>query len=392
MHIKNIFTWSLMGAVILSMPLFAGEQVKLKSIDSLIDKYIEKYKNEELVTGVGATFLSGSEIISTAHGFESNKRKKRLTNNTYFQIGSITKSFTAALILKLEAEGKLNINQTIGDWLPEYDDWKGITIKQLLNMTSTIPGYATIPTLADSITDNPKKQWTSKELVDLAYGYKHPTSGYNYSDTNYLILGMIIEKVTHDSFHNQLQEKILKPLQLKETYYITDSYTPYFLKKMPESYYYGRTVENLKHGQKSTNDNLSMAGPAGAIVATTSDVAKWIKALFSSDFLLPKQQMELKSLISMKTGTPISHVDSEEPNGFGLGVVQGYKPQLGKYWYYEGDTVGFRVLYIYHPCNEKIVVIALNSSPFVDEAAGDHSGDLLLELYKNAFGISQKCE
>lgn len=110
MHIKNIFTWSLMGAVILSMPLFAGEQVKLKSIDSLIDKYIEKYKNEELVTGVGATFLSGSEIISTAHGFESNKRKKRLTNNTYFQIGSITKSFTAALILKLEAEGKLNIN------------------------------------------------------------------------------------------------------------------------------------------------------------------------------------------------------------------------------------------------------------------------------------------
>ncbi|MFO3150386.1 D-alanyl-D-alanine carboxypeptidase, partial [Legionella pneumophila serogroup 1] len=69
-----------------------------------------------------------------------------------------------------------------------------------------------------------------------------------------------------------------------------------------------------------------------------------------------------------------------------------YKPQLGKYWYYEGDTVGLRVLYIYHPCNEKIVVIALNSSPFVDEEAGDHSGDLLLELYKNAFGISQKCE
>ncbi|CZH39068.1 hypothetical protein SDA22_10130 [Legionella pneumophila serogroup 1] len=55
---------------------------------------------------------------------------------------------------------------------------------------------------------------------------------------------------------------------------ITDSYTPHFLKKMPESYYYGRTVENLKHGQKATNDNLSMAGPAGAIVATTSDVAK----------------------------------------------------------------------------------------------------------------------
>lgn len=392
MHGITMFKWCLIGAFILAMPVLANEQPKLKLVDSLIDDYLQKYKNEELVTGIGAAFLSGTGVTSTARGYESSKRKKLLTPNAYFQIGSVTKSFTAALILKLEAEGKLNINQTIGDWLPEYRDWRAITIKQLLNMTSTIPGYATIPILENSITKNLKKQWTNKELVDLAYNYKHPTSGYNYSDTNYLILGMIIEKVTHDSFSHQLEEKILKPLQLKETYYVTKSFTSQFLGKMPESYYYGKTGVNLQRAQMGTDVNLSMAGPAGAIVATTADVAYWIKALFSSNFLPSRQQRELKSLVSMKTGKSITEVSPEDPNGFGLGVVQGYNPKLGKYWYYEGDTVGFRVIYVYHPCNKKAVIIALNSSRFVDESTADHSGDLLLNLYQAAFGLAPKCE
>ncbi|WP_454783275.1 serine hydrolase domain-containing protein [Legionella sp. WA2022007384] len=390
MNNKKILNF--IGLIVLSMPLFASEKFQINSINQVIDRYIENYKKQELLTGIEATFVDGSQLKSTARGFNSKEKRNPLTNRSYFQIGSITKSFTAALILKLESEGKLNINQTVGDWFPEYLDWKDITIKQLLNMTSTIPGYATIPALAESLTNAPKKKWTSKELIDLAYKYKHPTSGYNYSDTNYLILGVIIEKITHDSFQHQLQEKILQPLHLKQTYYFTDSFTHEFLEEMPDSYYYGKTSGKLRHGQNVTDVNLSMAGPAGAIVATTSDVARWVKALFSSDFLPKQQQTELKSLISMKTGHSISHVNSKDPRGFGLGVVQGYDIHLGTYWYYEGDTMGFRVLYIYHPCTKKAVIIGLNSSRFVDEEVADHSGDLLLALYKTAFGISQKCK
>src|SRR5205085_1198502 len=201
-------------------------------VNHLLNQYIKDHKRDESVTGITASVSLPNEKIQTYYaGKVSNHSNAKLINaENLFQIGSITKSFTSAIILQLEAEGKLNINQTIGLWLPQYSKWKNVTIKQLLNMTSGIPDYIEIPKIAK---ESIKKQWRDTEIVDIAYASSKKTSGFNYSNTNYLILGMIIEKATRHTFVDEINSRLIQPYNLDHTFYLVEPFNKHFLSLQP---------------------------------------------------------------------------------------------------------------------------------------------------------------
>jgi D-alanyl-D-alanine carboxypeptidase len=358
--------------LIAAPPCSANLQILDHSITSLLDKYLKQHGEDELVSAISVTVEFPNGGLKTYNVGDANK-------NSLFQVGSVTKSYVAALILQLEAEGKLNIHQKIGRWLPQYPNWKNVTIKRLLNMTSGIPGYATIPTLLKEIANNPQKQWSNHEIVTLAYNYPHSTKGYNYSDTNYILLAMIIEKVTGHTFSDELNHRILR--HFKNTFYADGPYDTAILDREPPGFYYGKTIGKIKHGENLVDANLSMAGAAGALVSNSRDIAAWVRMLLDGSILPAKQLAELKELVSMKNGEPITGVDKHDKSGYALGIAQVYDHRLGHFWIYLGATFAHRAVYASSLCNTFTISITLNSSPLIDVSAKDHVGLLIRKLY-----------
>jgi D-alanyl-D-alanine carboxypeptidase len=308
-------------------------------------------------------------------------------SSNVWQIGSHTKAFTSVMLLQLEAEHRLSVTDTLGKWLPQYRRWRGVTIKRLLNMTSGIPSYDHLPVMQRAFARNPHRNFTERQLVAYAKTGK-PTTGYSYSNTNYMLSQMIIEKVTHDSYAHQLQTRIIGPLHLTNTYYQPARYPKSVTRRESAGYWFNRKVPELSTlmGRDVSRTNLSWAQGTGGIISTTRDMTVWENALYHRRLLPPQQQRELFSLVSTKTGKPIKQTTPQDPQGFGLGVIQAILPKVGRFWFYEGETFGFRAMHWYLPKSGLIFAVALNSHP-----TDDHITDLALAVHATlaAHGIGR---
>jgi D-alanyl-D-alanine carboxypeptidase len=301
-----------------------------------------------------------------------------------FQIGSVTKSFTSVAILHLEAAGKLSIDDTLGKWLPQYPEWREVTIRRLLDMTSPIPGYDNQPAIEKITGDDPGHTFTPQELVASVYphdGKPKPVSGWTYSNTNYILAQMIVEKAGGKPYAEVLRG-LFDQVGLKSTYYEQNLYPAAITDRMVSGYFFSHDPDNallaplLGHDVK--NDSVSWMQGAGGIVSSMQDVARWARALYEGPLLADKQRGELMTVVSDETGEPIDHVSEQHPKAFGLGVGAGFHPGLGAYWYYQGMTLGYRVLYGYFPNSGAVIVIGLNSQPDDKE---NRNGALLEEVY-----------
>ena len=149
--------------------------------------------------------------------------KKPIGPDTLFDIGSNTKEFTSALILKLEAAGKLKLDDTIGRWLPQYPAWKDVTIRSLLQMTSPIPNYSETVAIGEIQVADIHHQFSAKDLigfVDPANGeHFPPATGWFYSNTNYILAGLIVEAASGMNYEQALTTMIIEPLGLHDTFY-----------------------------------------------------------------------------------------------------------------------------------------------------------------------------
>ncbi len=294
-----------------------------------------------------------------------------------WQIGSNTKAFTSVMLLQLEAEHRLSIDDTLGKWLPRYRQWRGVTIKRLLNMTSGIPSYDTTLAFLHAFEADPHRRFTTRQLVAYAKAGK-PTHGYSYSNTNYILGEMIIEKVTHTGYLHQLRTRIIGPLHLRNLHYRPHRYPVRVTKREPAGYFFNRQTPGLSRllGRNVSRTTLSWTRGAGGIISTTHDMTVWEQAMYHGRLLPRRQQLELRSLVSSKTGKPIKHTTPSDPQGFGLGVAQMTHPKIGRFWFYEGETLGFRTLHVFLPKSGLIFAMALNSQPTVD-----HIGDLAVSVY-----------
>jgi D-alanyl-D-alanine carboxypeptidase len=381
----------LIAGSICCAPAWASDEPVTTQLQQIIDDYLAQQGQTEKITGIQmqVSLDNGRQVISVSAGNDGLPHPRPMTPDSLFQIGSNTKSFTAALILKLEAEGKLNIDQTVGDWLPEYTAWKSITIKQLLNMTSHIPDYDSTVTVAEKLLDL-HYQFTPRELIasvnpddGVQLPNYVPITGWSYTNTGYFLADLIIEKASGVPYKEALEKMILKPLNLTNTYYYYGETPRFVLERMPAGFFNDPSCLTYQTGCTSPDhtppptsplaphigkdvraENMSWAGPAGGIISNMGDLALWYRALFGGRVMPQAQLEEMQSLVSTATGLPIPVTNAACPQGFGLGLDQNYSLSQfkGSIWYYEGETYADRVVFTYWPQYDVVLTMVANSN------------------------------
>lgn len=337
------------------------------SLRAELHRYLSTRRAAEHMSAVSmaVAFRGRRPSINLAVGSTRYADGRPISLNNLWQIGSNTKAFTAVMVLQLEAERKLSINDRLGRWLPQYPAWRGITIKQLLNMTSGIQDALSQPAFLRAYAAAPNQVFSGKRLVSYVVGLPRKT-GWLYSNTNYVLAQMIIERVTHDSYADQLRRRIIVPLGLHNLFSGATRYPRSVIARLPAGYYHisPEAMPELASQFNRDQSRYPVAAPAsGGIVSSPGDAAKWARALFTGRELPRKQQREQESLISEKTGKPIKKTTPADPAGFGLGVQQTTDPALGRVWAYRGSTLGFRFLLIYLPRSGSTIAIGANSLP-----------------------------
>ncbi|HZV79222.1 MAG TPA: serine hydrolase domain-containing protein [Candidatus Binatus sp.] len=388
-------------AVVVVMAFFCGQQAGRAAaagspssdatlraaLQKDINAYLAAHAQEEHISALSlsVSLPNRPDNINLTTGRMSYQSGGPVPTDSLWQIGSVTKSFTSAVLLQLEAEGKLNIDQTVGYWLPQYPAWRSVSIRRLLDMTSGIPGYDLVPAMGWSMTTI-HRRYEPAQLIAFADpiypNAPKPTTGYNYSNTNYLLAGLIIERVTGNSYASELQRRFFGPLGLKDTYYSPNVYPASVTSRMVSGYWFNTGPGNEPFARFLRRDmrlsDMSWAGAAGAIVSTPEDVTRWARALHTGDVLASKQKQELHTIVSLKNGKPIATTALADRSGFGLGVAQMTMPKLGTFWFYEGETLGYRMTYVWFPKSNVVFAVGINSQP-----TKDHVGALMQAIWQS---------
>jgi D-alanyl-D-alanine carboxypeptidase len=287
---------------------------------------IDKAANTDNIPGVVVTVKKGDASWSYASGEGNIERNHKMHADFSFRIGSTTKTFVATVALQLAGEKKLSLDDTVEKWLPGLIQGNGhdgnkIKIRQLLNHTSGLPDYLT-PEFRTKLLTNPGENYTAEQLIARGLELK-PVTGWVYSNTNYAIIGLIIKKVTGETYAEQIKKRIIEPLQLKETF-LPGSSTD-IPKKNARGY--------LDIGSKLVDItvlNPSFANAAGDMISTGEDMTTFFRALLGGKLLIPEMQKE------MVTST------ADSPFGkYGLGIHQTKLPDGTIVWGHAGGIPGF---------------------------------------------------
>ena len=313
------------------------------------------------------------EIENYVNGYYSLFQNRSINPETLFQMGSITKTFTATIIFKLIEENKLKIEDNLGKWLPQYARWKNITIYNLLHHTSGIYNYSSGKSFDNLLRKNPEKYWSLNELADMAYKHADlypPGKKYNYTNTDYILLGMIIEKATHQSIQ-AVFDHYLKKYHLNNTFYSPSKYPDLVKNRVAHGY-------NRDGTFKSNTDvafvSMSYSQSAGAIISTPNDLVKWLNDLFTGKILNNESLKDMMEIISEDNGKPIDmsklytlkKLIQSEPFielGIGSGIGLVYLKHNGITWVHAGGMPGFESLFAYSPCNGIYLALAYNIKP-----------------------------
>jgi len=371
-----------------SAPRTVSSAALLATLRGDLDRYLATRGRAEHISAVAltVTFRGGQPAISMAAGTTWYGGGGPVSPGALWQIGSNTKAFTAVMLLQLEAEGKLSITDTLGKWLPQYPAWRGITIRQLLDMTSGIPDY-TVPAFQAAVAAAYAHGTSFSAARVVGYVAGAVTGDvWNYSNTNYILAQMILQKVTHDSYADQLTKRIIIPLRLHALCDAPYTCPAADAARLPAGYFFDTTVANQEPpnplasllGRPVPPLALTYAQGSGSIVSSLPDMAAWDRALYQGQLLPPAQQRQLESLVSETTGRPIP-ATTPDPTGYGLGVQEVTTPSTGTVWNYEGETYGYRVLHLYFPRSGIIIAVAANSNV---DPGNDDLGMLALSVYQ----------
>lgn len=300
--------------------------------------------------GPGAAVIvteAGKPVYERERGLADIGAKTPITRDTVFRIGSITKQFSAAVVLQLAAEGKLSLDDPLSKYFPDYPQpGAGATVRQLLNHTSGIQSYTDIP--GWMVEANFSKPFTNDQMIavfrDLPSPSK-PGEAWAYNNSGYFLLGAIIEKVTAKPWHQVVRERLAGPLQLTSLRYGVEEGS---VATMAKPY----AGVDGKFGSAPTI-HMSVPGAAGALIGTVGDLATWADALHHGRVVDPA------SYKAMTTKGKTSD-DKETTYGFGLQIseIRGHRT-IG----HGGGIPGFITSSVYLPENDVFVAIFTNSAP-----------------------------
>lgn len=324
--------------------------IPAKSVENL-STFIEQWRQENQIPAVAVAIkMAGKNPSYYSKGTTTLNGKTKITAHNLFGIGSITKTFIAATLLQLQETHKLSLNDSLGKYFPEYPRWSKISIRQLLNMTSGIPNFTRTEAFKKLIEHEPSAYHPASFFVDLAYGQKDefmPGKGWYYSNTNYYLLGMIIEKITNQSLPLEFQQRFFTPLHLHNTYYSINSYPISIYKRQVHAYLDNKDV---------TKENPAYYGPAGSMLMDIQDLLTWTEALFTPGKILSKHS--LNELLQTQA-VPLS---PPKPNNarYGLGIYSVEIPGYGLVWWYTGVINGYSSMFMWIPNKQTIIVAQID--------------------------------
>ncbi len=301
----------------------AEDEAKLESIRNLAEEYVRFSHGTGVVIGYGV-----DEPASVAYGVRHNRTQEPLSTDDLFDIGSITKNFTAVTMLLLQEEGKIDLDQTIDKWFPDFEKGDIITVRMLLNHTSGILEWNEFDDLEGMV-----------DKVNGKFNFE-PGTDWSYSNTNFIIAGLIINKITGKDAVEVIREKILDKLEMKHT----------FMKEFEEY-----PLEEKAHGH--TFDEYGNIVPyelnerfwtAGGIISNVGDMFKYAHALFNGE-LLSKESMDQMLDMVKVSGTPV----------YGLAIMYG-NGSHGEFYYHGGDVITTAAMMAYYPETGEIHILFNN--------------------------------
>ena len=265
------------------------------------------------------------------------------------RIGSLTKTMTATLLLQVVQEGRVSLDDRIDRFVPDAPNGSA-TLRQVADMTSGIPSYTASESFDRKFFADPESVWTPTELVDTAKALPPsfpPGQGWEYSNTNYVLLGLVIEKVLAKPIGEVFADRIFTPLGMDESSWPGGSV------EIPDPHLDGLTDQGQPDGQTvdSTRWNPSFASTAGAVISTVDDLQTWGEALFTGQGVLnpPTQQLRRDSIL---TSPPLNTATS----GYGIGIGN-----RDGWWGHDGDFPGYNTSLFHNYDSDTTIIIVINT-------------------------------
>jgi D-alanyl-D-alanine carboxypeptidase len=295
-------------------------------------------------------------VHQAAAGVADTTTAAKLRPDARFRAGSLTKTFVATVVLQLVQAKRLALDEPVGRRLPGLlADGDRITVRQLLNHTSGLFDYTDDPSVPAGEARN--QVFTPRELVAIAESHPAsfpPGTGWQYSNTNYIVAGLLVEAVTHHPLARELRARIIRPLGLRATSFPVGT---------------GRISGYHAHGYISTDlvptpdgtpydvtgFNPSAAWAAGALVSNAADLSRFYRALMHGALLSPHMLKEMKTTVAE---------DPADPNGtrYGLGIERVQDP-CGADWGHGGEILGYQVMAYWNERTGRTAVLASTMFP-----------------------------
>ncbi|BCJ66144.1 serine hydrolase domain-containing protein [Polymorphospora rubra] len=274
-----------------------------------------------------AEFRVGDRVWHGSSGSAELRGTLPVDAGGWFRIGSVTKTFTATVILQLVGERRIRLDDPVERWLPGLvPDGDGITLRQLLDFTSGLHNYTDDLDLAEVARDR-FRRWTPQEIVARATRHAPrfaPGTSRAYCNTSYILLGMVIAKVTGATYDTEVERRVLRPLGIRRTL------VPGAADVLPEPHAHGYLVIGGRPLDVAAYD-ASHAGAAGGMVSTAGDLNRFFRALLTGELLRPAEMRLMQTVVPTTAPTV----------GGGLGIARVTLPNGAAVWGKDGGTFGY---------------------------------------------------
>lgn len=316
-------------------------QEKVKKIDSLMKVKAKKnYFNGNVLVA-----YKGNCIYNESFGYADMLRRKKHEKDDVFQLASVSKQFTAMAIMILKEQNKLSYDDTVTKYIPEFP-YPRITIRMLLNHTSGLPNYMWL----DEHKWKEKKAPVNEDVIKMMAEYKlnlyfTPGRRWDYSNTGYVILASITERISGKSFADFMHDNVFDPLEMNNSFVYSSSLSNAKGKRLIGYYYRGRRYRTIP---ETVNDGV--VGDKG-VYSTTADLFKWDQALYNNILVSEKTINEATSTFKLRNKYEI-------PYGFGFRIRQRNNKKVV---YHNGKWNGFRTSLLRY-IDDKNTIIVLNNT------------------------------
>ncbi|WP_328430805.1 MULTISPECIES: serine hydrolase domain-containing protein [unclassified Streptomyces] len=313
-------------------------------VTARLDKTIEDVRRRAGIPGVIiGLWMPGQGSYVRATGVADTVTRRPMTTSPFVRIGSETKTFTVTALLELVDDHRVRLDDPISRYVHGVPDGDRITLRQLAEMRSGLFPYTSDPDFTHDLLSNPTRFFTPREV--LAYGFRHantfaPGTQFQYSNTNLVLLGLVIEKVSGHRLADFIATRVLRPARLSHTFLPQGA-------EFPEPHPHGYTDQTLSGAVADATDwNPSWAWAAGAMISNLHDLRRWAEIVATGKLLSPQTQAQ--RLKTLPTGFP--------GTSYGLGIFE-TNGWIG----HNGSIPGYETVTVHLPSPKATLVIMINT-------------------------------